>query len=102
MDDEEHLPKLSIPPDHPLAIPMWDAIARQRACIDGVNRAHASGAADAIAAAEQAMSQSNEEIEGIQAEYREEVGAPPHQRVGLTYDNGGSVVKGRSMGPSRH
>ncbi|WP_271612931.1 hypothetical protein [Bradyrhizobium sp. CCBAU 21362] len=102
MSDEDHLPSLSIPPDHPLAIPMWDAIARQGECIERLNRAHHSREGVAIKAAEQAMSQSNAEIEGIQEEYRKEVCAPPHQRVGLTYDNGWPVVKGRSTEPTRH
>ncbi|MDF0495371.1 hypothetical protein [Bradyrhizobium yuanmingense] len=101
MCDDEHLPKLSIPPDHPLAQRLYDLDGVRWMINDKLNEAVRTNHPDQHNL-RQAFEMCNVEIKKVLDEYRREVGAPSHQRVGLTYDNGWPVVNGRSERRTRH
>lgn len=80
----------AIPPDHPLAVELFDAIGLQKVILDRF-----VGGAPRDQLDEAAMDLVDKEIVAILERYRTEMGGDETCRVGLTYVNGVPVVKGR-------
>jgi hypothetical protein len=81
---------LMIPPDHPLAVTLFDLIGLQKVLMDrmigGLPRDHLDAAA---------LDLVDKEIYATLEKYRLERGGDQTCSVGLTYVNGVPVVKGR-------
>ncbi|WOH58529.1 hypothetical protein [Bradyrhizobium sp. BWC-3-1] len=95
---------LHIPPDHPLAIELYDLIGLQGVIIGRMNEeaalVNAGGDRSTFDKLQCAMPLVNAEVETLLEEYRSERGGDETCRVGLTCDaRGYPVVVGRPGGP---
>jgi hypothetical protein len=81
---------LTIPPDHPLAVELFDLLGLQKVLMDRMIGGRPRDQLDAAA-----FDLVNKEIDATLEKYRLERGGDQTCRVGLTYVNGVPVVKGR-------
>jgi hypothetical protein len=91
---------LTIPPDHPLAVELFDLIGLQGVLINQLNSeaalVNAGGDRTFLERNEAAMTMVNTKIEALLQEYRDERGGDETCTVGLTYDSRFlPLVKGR-------
>jgi hypothetical protein len=98
---------LFIPPDHPLAVELYDLIGLQGVLMSQQNDeaalVNAGGDRASYDRHDVAIGLVDKEIEALQKKYRVERGGDETCRVGLTYDaRGFPVVNGRPGGPLVH
>jgi hypothetical protein len=98
---------LAIPPDHPLAVELFDLLGLQMVTMQQQNHeaavVNAGGDRTSYDRHDAAMRIINDEIEALQKKYRSEHGGDESCRVGLTYGvNGYPVVNGRPCAPTLH
>lgn len=97
--------RLTIPPDHPLAVELYDLISLQgvlisQQCSEAV-LVSAGGDRASFDRHEAAMVLVNKEVEAALEKYRIERGGDDTCTVGLTYERGFPVVNGRRRSAAR-